>query len=54
MLVLLMGGIYELRHLDGLTCHDKRTKFNDDWLRHSKVVKGDTHTDSHTHTQTAT
>jgi hypothetical protein len=33
----LMGGIYEVRRWDGLSCHDIHTKFNRDWLRHSKV-----------------
>jgi hypothetical protein len=54
MLVLLMGGIYELRHCDGLRCHDINAKFHKDWFRHSEVVSGDTRADtatrSHKHT----
>jgi hypothetical protein len=51
MLVILMGGIYELRRLDGVMCQDIRvhTKFHKDWSRHSKVNRGDIH--RHTHTQ---
>jgi hypothetical protein len=33
---------------DELSCHDVRTKFNKDWFRHSKVIKGDTQTHRHT------
>jgi hypothetical protein len=40
MLALLMGGIHELRP-------DIHTKFHYDWVIHSKVDKGDTHTDIH-------
>jgi hypothetical protein len=39
MLVLLMEGIYKLRL-------DIHTKFHLDWISHSKVDKGDIHTDS--------
>jgi hypothetical protein len=35
-----MGGIYEVRRLDGLRCHDIHTKFDKDWFRHSKVNMG--------------
>jgi hypothetical protein len=35
MLVLLMGVIYEVHRLDGLRWTDKRTKFQEDWFRHS-------------------
>jgi hypothetical protein len=37
MLVLLMGGIYEIHHWDGIRCHDIRTKSHVDWFRHSEV-----------------
>jgi hypothetical protein len=40
MLVLLVVGIYEDCHWDGPKCHDIHTKFNKNWLRHSKVVMG--------------
>jgi hypothetical protein len=40
MLVLLIEGIYELRHLDGLSCVDKHTKFHKDLFSHSKVNRG--------------
>jgi hypothetical protein len=33
MLVLLMGGIYELSRLNGLRWHDIHTKFHDDRFR---------------------
>jgi hypothetical protein len=49
MLVLLILGIYELRRLDGVRCHDIHTKFNKDWFKYSNVNWGDTHTDSKTH-----
>jgi hypothetical protein len=48
ILVLLLGGIYELRRRDGLKCHDTHTKFNKDWFRNSKVVEEYTHTDTQT------
>jgi hypothetical protein len=44
----LMGGIYEVRRLDGLRCHDIHTKYKD-CFRHPKVNrKGEIyrHTDS--------
>jgi hypothetical protein len=43
-----MGGIYEVCHWDGLSCHDMHTKFHKYWLRHSKVDGAYTygHTDS--------
>jgi hypothetical protein len=34
----LLGGIYEVRRLDGLRCHDIHTKFHKDWFSHSKVI----------------
>jgi hypothetical protein len=34
----LIGGIYEVRHWDGLRCHDIHTKFHKDWLRHSMML----------------
>jgi hypothetical protein len=34
MLVLLMGGNYELRLFDGVRCHDIRMKFHKDWFAH--------------------
>jgi hypothetical protein len=40
----LMGGIYEVRRLDGLRCHDIHAKFHKNWFSHSKVGKGDTQT----------
>jgi hypothetical protein len=46
MLVLLIRGIYKLRRLDGLRWRDLHTKFHKYWFRHSKVVRGDTHTDT--------
>jgi hypothetical protein len=46
MLVLLVEEIYELRHSYGPMHHDIHTKFHEDWFRHSKVVRRDTHTDS--------
>jgi hypothetical protein len=39
VLVLLMGGIYDVRQWDGLRCHDTHTKFNKDWVRHSSNIK---------------
>jgi hypothetical protein len=42
-----MGGIYDVRRSDGLSCHDKHTKFHKDWFRHSKVQRGDTYTHRH-------
>jgi hypothetical protein len=35
-----MGGIYEVRHRDGLSRRD-RTKFQEDVFSHSEVDKGD-------------
>jgi hypothetical protein len=40
----MMGGIYEVRRLDGLRCHNVHTKVYEDWLEHSKVDRGDTQT----------
>jgi hypothetical protein len=34
-----MRGTYEEWHWDGLRWHDIRTKFHDDWFRHSSNVK---------------
>lgn len=39
---MLLGGIYEVPHWDGFTCHDRPTKFHKDWFRHSQVDKGPT------------
>jgi hypothetical protein len=41
-----MTGTYEVRHSDGLTCHDIciYIKFHKNWSRHSKVKRGNTHT----------
>jgi hypothetical protein len=36
----LVGGIYEVRHCDGLRCHDIHTKFHKEWLKNSKVDRG--------------
>jgi hypothetical protein len=33
-----MEGICEVRHWDGLRCHDVHTKFHKYWFRHSKVT----------------
>jgi hypothetical protein len=48
MLVLLMRGIYEVRHLDGLRYHDVHAKFHKYWLRLSKTSgeDGRRHTDN--------
>jgi hypothetical protein len=35
-----MGGIYEVRHGDGLRGYDMHAKFHKDWFRHSKVNRG--------------
>jgi hypothetical protein len=35
-----MGGIYEVRRLDGLGCRNTHTEFYKDWFRHSKVNRG--------------
>jgi hypothetical protein len=40
----LMGGIYEVPHSDGLRCHDIHTKFHENWLRLSKLIRVDPHT----------
>jgi hypothetical protein len=42
MLVLLVGGIYEVRSWNGLRCRDIRTKFHKDWL-----MEGGLHTQIH-------
>jgi hypothetical protein len=39
-----MGGIYEVRHWDGLMCYDIHTKFHKDWFNQSKVYGGITDT----------
>jgi hypothetical protein len=36
----LMGGIYEVRCLYGLRCHDIHTKFHKDLFSHSTVDEG--------------
>lgn len=33
----LIGGIYVVRHWDGLTCHDTHTMFHKDWFGHSEI-----------------
>jgi hypothetical protein len=33
VLVLLMGGIYEVSRWDGFMLHDIHTKFHEDWYR---------------------
>jgi hypothetical protein len=35
----LLRGVYEIRRLDGLRCHDVDTKFHEDLFRHSKVKR---------------
>jgi hypothetical protein len=39
MLVLLMGGIYELCRWDGFAWYDIRIEFHDDLFRHSSNIK---------------
>jgi hypothetical protein len=39
-----MGEIYEVRYWDGLRCHDIHTKFHTEWLRQSKVDRGNLQT----------
>jgi hypothetical protein len=46
MLLLLMGGFYEVCCWDGLWCHDIYTKFHKDWFRHSKFLGGQGYEDS--------
>jgi hypothetical protein len=50
ILVLLTGGIYELRRSDEVRCSYISTKFHDHWFRNLKVTGGDTHTDARRHT----
>jgi hypothetical protein len=50
MLVLLIEGIYDVGHRDGLRRLDINAKFHKDWFSHSYVNRGDTPTDTHTHT----
>jgi uncharacterized protein involved in cysteine biosynthesis len=38
VLVLLMGGIYDVRCSDCFMWHEKLTKFHDDWFRHLSNV----------------
>jgi hypothetical protein len=38
MLVLLMEGIYEVRHRDGLRWHNIPTKFHEDLFRHLSTL----------------
>jgi hypothetical protein len=47
MLVLLMGRIYELRHSVWLRGLDIGTKFLKDFSAIENVVRGDTHTQTH-------
>jgi hypothetical protein len=42
VLVLLTGGIYEVRRSHDLGWNDVHNKFHNNWLKHSNVVKGDT------------
>jgi hypothetical protein len=49
--VLLKGGIYKMRLLDGVKCHHIHTKFHKDWFRNSKLIGEDTHTDTYIHRQ---
>jgi hypothetical protein len=37
--VLLLGGVYEVRHCDGIRCHDIHSKFLDYKFRHSCSTK---------------
>jgi hypothetical protein len=39
-----MGWINEVGYRDGLRCHDIDTKFNKDWMSHSKVDSRDMQT----------
>jgi hypothetical protein len=39
-----MGGIYEVRHCDGLRCHNTHTKFYKGGFKYSNIVRGDTQT----------
>jgi hypothetical protein len=39
MFVLLIGGIYEVRRLDGFIWHDIPTKFHKDWYRRSAILR---------------
>jgi hypothetical protein len=48
LILLLMEGIYEVRPSDGLRWHDIHTRVHKDWFRHSKVDRGDIHTDIQT------
>jgi hypothetical protein len=50
----LMGGIYEVRRLNGLRCRDIYTKFHRDWFRHLEVAEGihRQHSDIISHKQT--
>jgi hypothetical protein len=48
--MIVMSGIYEMRHCDGLSWYDIHTNFYKDWFSHLEDVRGDTHTD-HTHRQ---
>jgi hypothetical protein len=42
MLVLLTGGIYDVRRTDGFMWHDNFTRFHEDWYRRSEVNRGNT------------
>jgi hypothetical protein len=37
-LVLLTGGIYDARRLDGFVWHDTHTKYHEDWYRRSGKI----------------
>jgi hypothetical protein len=49
----LMGGIYEVRRWDGVSCHDIYTNFHKDLFRHSKVDRGNTQTTGRSHKPTS-
>jgi hypothetical protein len=48
MLVLLMG-IYKVRRCDSLRWQDIRINFHEDRFRSLEIIRGDTHTGTHTH-----
>jgi hypothetical protein len=43
-----MGWIYEVRHCDGLRCHDTHIKFHKDRIKHSNVNGGGESSDTQT------
>jgi hypothetical protein len=48
----LMGGIYEVRRLDGMRCHDIHTISKNEF-RHSKVNRGNSQTERRSHKPTS-